>query len=85
MGRRCATRPALLGPLGESSSRLEKRADEADRYVSHFLKCGYLRERIGQTFQGLITTVVEFGCFVQILDVAVDGLLHLTICATMTT
>ena len=66
-----------LGPLGEATSRLEKRADEADRYVSAFLKCTYLKERIGQTFQGLITTVVEFGCFVQILDVAVDGLLHL--------
>lgn len=65
-----------LGPLGQSTSRLEKRADEADRYVSGFLKCTYLKERIGQTFQGLITTVVEFGCFVQILEVAVDGLLH---------
>ena len=68
--------PGELGALGESTSRLEKRADEADRYVSAFLKCTYLKERIGQTFQGLITTVVEFGCFVQILDVAVDGLLH---------
>ena len=65
-----------LSVLGDSTSRLEKRADEADRYVSNFLKCTYLRERIGQTFHGLITTVVEFGCFVQILDVAVDGLLH---------
>ena len=68
---------AELSALGESTSRLEKRADEADRYVSGFLKCTYLKERIGQTFQGLITTVVEFGCFVQILDVAVDGLLHI--------
>jgi ribonuclease R len=68
---------AELGPMGESLSKLEKRSDEADRYVSTFLKCTYLRERIGQTFHGLITTVVEFGCFVQILDVAVDGLLHL--------
>jgi ribonuclease R len=65
-----------LGSLGESTSKLEKRADEADRYVSSFLKCTYLRERIGQTFHGLITTVVDFGCFVQILEVAVDGLLH---------
>jgi ribonuclease R len=65
-----------LAALGESTSKLEKRADEADRYVNTFLKCTYLRERIGQTFQGLITTVVEFGCFVQILDVSVDGLLH---------
>ncbi len=68
---------ATLGALGESTSRLEKRADEADRYVSTFLKCTYLRERIGQTFEGLITTVVEFGCFVQLLEVAVDGLLHI--------
>ena len=66
-----------LGALGESTSRLEKRADEADRYVAGFLKCTYLKERIGQTFQGLITTVVEFGCFVQILDIGIDGLLHI--------
>ena len=62
---------------GAELSRLEKRADESDRYVSAFLKCVWLRERIGQTFRGLITTVVEFGCFVQLLDVAIDGLLHL--------
>ena len=68
---------AQLSALGESTSRLEKRADEADRYVAAFLKCTYLKERVGQTFQGLITTVVDFGCFVQILDVAVDGLLHI--------
>ena len=72
-----ALRAPRLAHLGESTSRLEKRADEADRYVSGFLKCTYLKERIGQTFQGLITTVVEFGCFVQILDVGVDGLLHI--------
>ena len=65
-----------LTALGDSTSKLEKRADEADRYVNTFLKCTYLRERIGQIFHGLITTVVEFGCFVQILDVSVDGLLH---------
>jgi ribonuclease R len=66
-----------LGGSGEELSRLEKRADESDRYVESFLKCAYLRDRIGQTFRGLITTVVEFGCFVQLLDLSVDGLLHL--------
>ena len=66
-----------LAAMGDSTSKLEKRSDEADRYVSTFLKCTYLRERIGQTFRGLITTVVDFGCFVQILDVGVDGLLHI--------
>ena len=64
--------------MGADLSRLEKRADEADRYVEAFLKCVYLRDRVGQTFEGLITTVVEFGCFVQLLGIGVDGLLHLT-------
>jgi ribonuclease R len=65
-----------LGPLGQDLSRLEKRADEADRYVDTFLKISYLRARLGQTFEGLVTTVVEFGAFVQLTDFAVDGLLH---------
>ena len=52
---------------GADLSRLERRADEADRYVGTFLKCVYLRDRVGQTFDGLITTVTEFGCFVQLL------------------
>lgn len=62
---------------GVDLSRLERRADEAGRFVSTFLKCVYLRDRIGQSFEGLITTVTEFGCFVQLLAVGVDGLLAL--------
>ena len=37
----------------------------------------YLRDRVGQTFDGLMTTVTEFGCFVQLLALGVDGLLAL--------
>lgn len=66
-----------LSAAGTELSRLERRADEAARFVSTFLKCVYLRDRLGQTFDGLITTVMEFGCFVQLLDVGVDGLLPL--------
>jgi ribonuclease R len=67
-----------LTAMGEDLSRLEKRADEGGRYVGSFLKCVYLRDRIGQSFEGLITAVVEFGMFVQLLEAAADGLLHLT-------
>jgi ribonuclease R len=67
---------AALEAAGADLSRLEKRSDEADRYVDTFLKCVYLRERIGQSFDGVITTVTEFGCFVQIQEAGVDGLLH---------
>jgi ribonuclease R len=66
-----------LDVLGQHLSQCEKRADEADRYVEAYLKCIYLRDRIGQTFEGLITSVVDFGCFVQIIEAAADGLLHL--------
>jgi ribonuclease R len=62
---------------GMDLSRLERRADEADRFVGTYLKCVYLRDRIGQTFDGLITTVTDFGCFVQLLNVGADGLLPL--------
>jgi ribonuclease R len=68
--------PELLA-IGTDLSRLERRSDEADRYVATFLKCVYLRDRVGQTFDGLITTVTEFGCFVQLLALGVDGLLAL--------
>jgi ribonuclease R len=66
-----------LAAAGVDLSRLERRADEAARFVSTFLKCVYLRDRIGQAFDGLITTVMEFGCFVQLLEIGADGLLPL--------
>jgi ribonuclease R len=66
-----------LEVLGQQLTQSEKRADEADRYVESYLKCVYLRDRIGQTFDAIITTVVDFGCFVQIIEAAADGLLHL--------
>ena len=69
--------PAELEQMGLQLTQCEKRADEADRYVESYLKCVYLRDRIGQTFEGLITGVVDFGCFVQIIEVAGDGLLHM--------
>jgi ribonuclease R len=66
-----------LALAGAELTQLEKRADESDRYVNAWLKCVYLRDRIGQTFEGLITTVVEFGAFVQLTEIGVDGLLHI--------
>jgi ribonuclease R len=71
-------RGAELEQAGAELSLLEKRADEADRYVNTFLKCSFLQERAGQVFDGLVTTVVEFGCFVQLSDLGVDGLLHVS-------
>jgi ribonuclease R len=67
---------AQMEALGLALTQCEKRADEADRYVDSFLKCVYLKDRVGEQFEGIITSVVDFGCFVQIFEAAADGLLH---------
>ena len=56
----------------------ERRADEAARAVVAYLKCEYMRPRIGQEFDAVATGVAEFGVFVQLAGIAVDGLVHVT-------
>ena len=64
--------------LGEHTSMAERRADDASRDVVSWLKCEYLQDHIGDTFQGVITAVTNFGVFVELLDVYVEGLIHIT-------
>jgi ribonuclease R len=64
--------------LGEHTSMAERRADDATRDVVGWLKCEYLQDHIGDTFAGVITAVTNFGVFVEILDVYVEGLIHIT-------
>lgn len=64
--------------LGEHCSTNERRADEAVRDVMDWLKCEYMLDKVGQTFTGIITTVTSFGIFVELDDVFVEGLVHIT-------
>jgi ribonuclease R len=64
--------------LGEHTSRTERRADEATREVAERLKCAYLKERVGETFEVVISSVVPFGLFVRMPDIQADGLVHVT-------
>lgn len=64
--------------LGEHTSMAERRADDASRDVVSWLKCEYLQDHIGDEFQGVITAVTNFGVFVELLDVYVEGLIHIT-------
>ncbi len=64
--------------LGEHTSMAERRADDATRDVVSWLKCEFLQEHIGDTFSGVITAVTNFGVFVELLDVYVEGLIHIT-------
>ena len=64
--------------LGDSCSRFERRADLATRDAADWLKCEYLQKHVGQEFQGIVTTVTGFGLFVQLMDLMIDGLVHVT-------
>ncbi|HET7607619.1 MAG TPA: ribonuclease R [Gammaproteobacteria bacterium] len=64
--------------LGEHTSRTERRADEATREVAEKLKCVYLKERVGDTFDVVISSVVPFGLFVRLPEIQADGLVHVT-------
>jgi ribonuclease R len=64
--------------LGESCSRYERRADEATRDAADWLKCEYLQKHVGDEFAGLVTSVTGFGLFVQIENLMIEGLVHVT-------
>ena len=64
--------------LGEQCSMMERRADDAVREATEWLKCEYMQSHIGQEYQGTITGVTNFGLFVELNDVYVDGLVHIS-------
>lgn len=64
--------------IGEHVSMTERRADEATREVVDFLKCEYIQGFIGETFEGTINTVTGFGMFVELNDIYVEGLVHVS-------
>ena len=69
---------AILEQLGEQCSMSERRADEATRDVTNWLKCEFMKDRVGETFPGVVTAVTGFGLFVELTDIYVEGLVHVT-------
>jgi ribonuclease R len=64
--------------LGQDCSFRERRADEATRSAVAWLKCFYMRDRVGEEYDGIVSGVVDFGLFVQLEGMQVDGLLHVS-------
>ncbi|MGD0501251.1 MAG: ribonuclease R [Steroidobacteraceae bacterium] len=75
-GHRYST--AELQALGAESSERERRADDASRDVMGYLKCLYLQPRIGESFEATVTSALEFGLFVQLKEMPIDGLVHIS-------
>jgi len=69
---------ADMQKLGENCSMTERRADEATRDVTDWLKCEYMMDKVGEDFDGIVTSVLGFGLFVELADIYVEGLVHIT-------
>ena len=64
--------------LGQHCSMTERRADDATRDVSSWLKCYYMQDKIGEIYEGTVAGVTSFGLFVSIDGIYIEGLLHVT-------
>jgi ribonuclease R len=69
---------AQMLALGEHCSMTERRADDATRDVVAWLKCEYLYEHVGAQYQGVVSAVTSFGLFVELVDVYIEGLVHVS-------
>jgi ribonuclease R len=69
---------AVWEALGIHCSANERRADEASRDVEAWLKCYFIRDKLGEEFTGTIAGVAPFGIFVQLDTLFIEGLVHVT-------
>ncbi|MEC4721417.1 ribonuclease R [Noviherbaspirillum sp. CPCC 100848] len=69
---------AVWEALGIHCSANERRADEASRDVEAWLKCYFVRDKLGEEFTGTISGVTPFGIFVQLDALYIEGLVHIT-------
>jgi ribonuclease R len=67
-----------MSRLGKHCSSTERRADEATREAVTWLKCEYMQDKLGQVFRGRISGVTGFGLFVELDEIYVEGLVHVT-------
>jgi ribonuclease R len=64
--------------LGVHCSLTERRADDATRDVEQWLKCHFMQDKVGESFEGTISGVTSFGIFVTLDGLSIDGLVHVT-------
>ncbi|WP_444811282.1 ribonuclease R [Streptococcus canis] len=67
----------VIPELATSSSQLERRAIDAERVVEAMKKAEYMAEYVGEEFDGIVTSVVKFGLFVELPN-TIEGLIHIT-------
>jgi ribonuclease R len=66
-----------LHSIAEESSQSERRADDAERELMEWKKVKFMQDRVGEVFDGLVTSVTKFGFFVELTDLFVEGMVPL--------
>lgn len=69
---------SALSSAGSHCSMTERRADDATGEVTDWLKCEFMMDKVGQEFTGIISGVTNFGIFVELAEVYVEGLVHIS-------
>ena len=64
--------------MGEQTSFCERRSEELERKVDSYYKCKFAQNHVGNEYAGIITSIVNFGIFVSIPELMIDGLVHVT-------
>jgi ribonuclease R len=67
-----------LEEIGEHLSLTERRADEVSRGVADWLKCEFAAQFVGETFAGTVVAVTDFGVFIELDKIFIQGLLHVS-------
>ncbi len=70
--------PGDWNALGMHCSETERRADDATRDVEAWLKSYYMQDHVGDEFDGTVSGVTNFGLFVTLDEIFVDGLVHIS-------
>lgn len=77
-GKKQTTTDFTLSEAATQTSDTERRAEEASRFVETWLKCHYMSQHVGEEFDGTVSTVTNFGLFITLNELFIDGLVHIS-------
>jgi ribonuclease R len=70
--------PQDASAIAEESSRRERVAMDAEREIVQLKKIQFMQDKVGQSYDGFISGVAPFGFFVELINIFVDGLVHIS-------
>ncbi|MDA8214079.1 MAG: ribonuclease R [Nitrospiraceae bacterium] len=69
---------SVLPDIAFHSSRMERQADEAERAVLNAMKVWFMKDKVGEEFEGKVVSVTSYGLKIRLKDYYVEGFLHVS-------